>query len=37
MSHKETVACCEYFFKVLKKKAINDGYNTSIHMLDGTK
>lgn len=37
MSHNETVACCEYFFKVLKKKAISDGYNTSIHMLDGTK
>lgn len=37
MSHNETVACCEYYFKVLKKKAIKDGYNTSIHMLDGTK
>ena len=37
LTHNETVACCEYFFRVLRKRAINDSHNTTLHMIDGTK
>ena len=37
LTHNETVACCEYFFKVLRKRVINDSQNTTLHMIDKTK
>jgi len=37
MSTDEIFKNVEYFFRVLKKRAINDHQITSLHMQEGTK
>ena len=37
MTGEELFKSCEYFFRVLKKRVINDHTITSSHMQEGTK
>jgi hypothetical protein len=37
MTEEELHRSCTYFFRVLKKRAINDHSITSLHMQEGTK
>ena len=37
MSGDELLKCCVYFFRVLRKRVINDIQISSLHLVEGTK
>ena len=37
MSGDDILKCCTYFFRVLRKRAINDVQISSLHLVEGTK